>query len=214
MPDLRSEWTCDGCGMRCYRMTGEPFPRPEGWAGDRCVSCTREVEEPEVRARRLLLDGAIVNRVYKLCRPMSMREVSAVRNGLIESGELSPDAPTAPKEPKPDRKPKPPKPRPQPPKAPDPKRVEAERLMREDPRTSNKEIGDSIEANRRVVGAWRRKLGLPTSESARRAEATALITADPTLRNAEVKARMRHPVSAPIIRQIRSELGIAPPALN
>ena len=86
--------------------------------------------------------------------------------------------------------------------------------MREDPRTSNKEIDDLTGANRSVVGDWRRKLGLPTSGAARRAEATALIAADPTLQNAEVQARMRRPVSAPIIRQIRSELGIQPPTLN
>lgn len=199
--ELRPEWVCGGCGVRCYKATGEPFPRPEGWAGDLCTACARKVEEPEERARRLLLDGAIANRVHKLCRPMSMREVSALRDELIESGELSLDEPTAPKGPKPSPKPKPP-----PRQGPTEKQQRAEAVLREDPELSNKEVGARVGVHKGTVAKVRKRLGIGDSRALRRAAVKRLLDAEPTLTDPEVKARLKHPVTGPVIREVRAEL--------
>jgi hypothetical protein len=197
MLELRASWICEACGVRCYKATGEPFPRPEGWAGDRCVSCTREVEGPEDRARRLLLDGAIVNRVHKLCRPMSKREVTAIRDELIASGELSPDEATAPK-------PKPKKPKQ--PQGPTEKQQRAGAVLREDPESSNKEIATCVGVHKGTVAKVRKRLGIGDSRALRRAAVKRLLDAEPTLTEAQVKARLRHPVTGPVIREVRAEL--------
>ncbi len=203
-PELRSEWTCAECGTRRFFCDREPRPAPPGWdrATDRCLACVKQnetQESAEVRARRLVLDGKKTNEIARSCQGVTKDWINDLRDELIESGDLtSVKAKKSPPQPK----------------ALDPKQSAAERALRDEPTMSNGEVAVLVGAARKTVGVWRRKLDLPTSESARRAEATALIAADPTLQNAEVKARMRHPVSAPLIRQIRSELGIAPPALN
>jgi hypothetical protein len=208
--ELRPEWVCTGCAMCVYNACHDAIPAPTGWdrTTDRCLSCAKQdedAEDTEDRARRMVLEGKKTNEIARACKGVTKKWINDVRKELTKAGDLDPATPK-----------KPPKPSKPPPAArlPDPNQVAAEALLREDPALANKEVAERTGTHFRRVAQWRRKAGIPSSEATRRAEATALIAAEPTLRNADVKARMRYPVSSPVIRQVRSELGIAPPALN
>lgn len=208
MAELRPEWACTECTVRCFKATGEPFPAPTGWdeTADRCLSCAKRNEDPEDaedRARRMVLEGKKTNEIARSCRGTTKKRVNEMRNELIASGDLDPS--TVQKSAKPKKEKPPPKPR-----TPDPKRAAAEELLRTTPAMSNKEIADLTGATFRVVGQWRRKLGIATSDTTRRAEAKTLMAADPTLCNVEVQERMRYPVSAPVVRKVRLESGVGP----
>jgi hypothetical protein len=199
--ELRVVWFCEDCKVRCYKMGGEPFPRPEGWIGDRCLRCARADEEPHDKARRLLAEGKAPSRVcVKGVSKKWMRECQAE---LIEAGELDPekirkqtpsDKPAKPKQPKPqgDGLPE--------------KQQQAEALLREDPELSNKEIGIRVGVHKGTVGKARRRLGIADSRALRRAAAKAVIEADPGLSDAQIKARLKRPITGPVIRELRAEV--------
>lgn len=92
--ELRNEWTCSGCGVRVYNVGGAPFSAPNGWdcETETCLTCLTEDEDPEDRARRMLLEDVSVPKVGRACAGVPERRVKAIREELIEAGELSPDS--------------------------------------------------------------------------------------------------------------------------
>jgi hypothetical protein len=198
--ELRSDWVCEDCSVRCYKMGGEPFPRPEGWVGDRCLRCARADEEPHDKARRMLKEGRAPSRVC--VKGVSKRWMKECQEELIEAGELDPDKI---KKVTPADKPKP-KPKPKAPPTGPRKQPLAESLLREDPELSNKEIASRVGVHKGTVGKARRRLGIEDSRALRRAAARRVIEASPGLTDYEVKARLKHPVTAPVLRELRAEV--------
>jgi hypothetical protein len=198
--ELRRDWICTDCAVRVYNACKDMIPRPDGWIGDRCLRCARADEEPHDKARRLLAEGKAPSRVcVKGVSKKWMRECQAE---LIEAGELDPEQI---KKRTPSDKPK------KPPSELPEKRRQAEALLKEDPELSNKEIASRVGVHKGTVAKARKRLGIEDSRAIRRAAARAVIEADPGLSDKEVKARLKRPVTAPVLRELRAEVaGVQP----
>jgi hypothetical protein len=204
--ELRRDWICTDCAVRVYNACKDLIERPDGWVGDRCLRCARADEDPHDKARRMLSEGRAPSRVcVKGVSKKWMRECQAE---LIEAGELDPDKirkqtpsdkPAKPKQPKPQQE------------GPPEKQRKAEALLREDPELSNKEIGIRVGVHKGTVAKARKRLGIADSRALRRAAAKAVIEADPGLTDAQTKARLKRPVTGPVIRELRAEVAGSQP---
>jgi hypothetical protein len=200
--ELRRAWVCEDCEVRCYNACHDEIPRPEGWVGDRCLRCARADEDPHDKARRLLAEGKSPGRVC--VRGVSKKWMRETQQELIEAGELDPERL---KEKKPAKRPKP---KPQGDGLPE-KQRKAEALLKEDPELSNKEIGIRVGVHKGTVAKARKRLGIADSRALRRAAAKAVIEADPGLTDAQTKARLKRPVTGPVIRELRAEVAGSQP---
>lgn len=199
MPELRPEWTCSECAVRCYRATGEPFPRPVGWVGDRCVPCSRDNETPIESARRQVLEGKKNSRI--MVKGIDAATLNQMRAEAIEAGDLDPEAVA--------RKPKP---------KPDPDRIKeddrpkvpgVEAALKDDPARTNQAVGDELGVRTQTVAATRRLLGLPdaiTAGKERRGEEIRQALRDhPGLSDAEIGRRLG--LAKNTIGAVRRKLG-------
>jgi hypothetical protein len=196
--ELRAVWFCEDCKVRCYKMGGEAFPRPEGWVGDKCLRCAREDEEPHDKARRLLAEGKAPSRVC--VKGVSKKWMRETQQELIEAGELDPE--------RVERQTRTSKPK-SPDEAPE-KQQQAEAVLKEDPELSNQEIARRASVAKGTVAKARARMGLPDYKVLRRAKVKALIEAEPSLKYAEVRDRTGRPVTRKVLREVREELAATP----
>jgi hypothetical protein len=208
MPELRPEWLCTACGVRCYKATGEPFPAPEGWDHhrDRCISCA-SIEDPEAEARALLMKGVRPKKVQSLLPTLRPNFANALRDELIEAGDLDPELRAdKSKEARPKEEPR----EPSPPPPPNERHQRVKEVLAEDPERTDHEIAAIVGGiSRNLVGGIRRKLGVKNYRLLRREAATRLLEAEP-ITNAEAKRRLKHPPSGPVLSEIRRELADRP----
>jgi hypothetical protein len=153
----------------------------------------------------MVLEGKKTNEIARSCKGTTKKRVNEMRHQAIEAGELDPSTVQKPAKPKKEKPP--PKPR-----TPDSKRIAAEKLIRDDPEVCDKEIAAAVGMSKGAVGGWRRAMGVPNSRQARRDRLAALLRAEPGLSTAEVKHRLPHPPSSPVIGAVRHELGVPAPA--
>jgi hypothetical protein len=165
MPELRPEWVCSGCGMRCYRMTGEPFPPPTGWdrTDDRCLACAKQdesAEDTEDRARRLVLDGKKTNEIARSCQGVTKAWINDLRDELVETGDLDPATAQRASNPRPHRDSDRIK------RADEAKVPAVEEALRADPSKSNPTLADELGVNTKTVAVARKRLDLPSAQKA------------------------------------------------
>lgn len=152
MPELRPEWICDECGVRCYKMTGEPFPAPEGWVRDRCMTCARDQETPIESARRQVLEGKKNSRI--MVKGVKAATLDQIRAEAIEAGDLDPDAAKS-------------KPDPNAINEADRAKVPAvEEALKADPSRTNQALGGELGVRTKTVATVRKRLGLPDANTA------------------------------------------------
>lgn len=162
--ELRSEWACDECAVRCYKATGEPFPRPAGWVGDRCVACSRDNETPIEAARRQVLEGRVNSRI--MVKGVTAATLNQMRAEAIEAGDLDPDAVAKPKQDRdPDRI-----------RRADEEKVPAvEEALQADPARTNGALAEELGVKVKTVAVARKRLGVPDAISAQKQENDARI---------------------------------------
>jgi hypothetical protein len=192
--ERHTEWVCEDCAVRCYKMGGEAFPRPEGWIGNKCVRCARDDEDPHDKARRMLKEGTAPSRVC--VKGVSKKWMRETQQGLVEAGEL--DAAKVKKPAVTEVSPE--------------KKQLAEAVLREDPELSDTEVGKRVGVSNGPVARARKRMGLPHFKVLRRETAKALVEAEPDLPGTKVVARLNNRVSRRTVREIREELNATPPA--
>lgn len=181
--------------MRCYRMTGEPFPAPEGWnvEADTCMTCSRTDEDPHDFARRELLAGKAPGCVC--ARGVSKNWMREEQQRLIEEGKLDPSV-LAPSKKKATDDPE--------------KLLAVKELLKADPTRTNKEIQDEAGAGQSVAKRAREELGLkPAALYAREkrdGEIGAAFNTEPSLSVGEVAKTFG--VSTCTITTARKRLGL------
>jgi transposase-like protein len=175
--ELRTEWVCSTCEVRIYKACGEEFEAPRGWDfdGDRCPACVAESVTPEEKAREMLLNGVLVNRVSRetgVARP----NLEKLRAELIESGDLDPDAAPTPKTPYGVR-----------PK--DARRVaEVEAAIRAWPWVSSYRIAAELNVSPKTCTLVRKALGVPGALQARAERIAEALRENPDASDGEVAA--------------------------
>jgi hypothetical protein len=183
MPELRPEWVCEECAVRCYKATGEPFPRPTGWKGDRCMTCSQDSETPLDSARRQVLEGKVNSRI--MVRGVKGKTLDQMREEAIEAGELDPDAVRKPKQVR------------------DPDRIRrvdeamvpaVEEALRADPARTNSALAEEFGVNAKTVAITRKRLGVPDAINAQKQANDARIEQElrehPDLNDHEIAERL------------------------
>jgi hypothetical protein len=194
--------------MRCYRATGEPFPRPTGWVGDTCFECKGGGGTPAEQARRLLRENVAPEDVAASVKEMSEGQAKHLHGQMIEAGEIDPTATPKPK-PKKAKPKKPPTIRQEDrPRLPD---VEAQ--LRDDPTRSDPAIAEAVGVHRQTVMAVRHETGTPPYLEARRLRTAEVLRENPGLSNDQVSRHFVGTGSMQYVKKVRAEIGV-PPVLD
>lgn len=198
MAELRKEWTCSECEVRCFKATKEPFPRPDGWVGDRCLSCSRLVETPIESARRQVLEGKSNSRI--MVKGITAATLNQMRVEAIEAGDLKPDAGKPGKSAEPDES----------------AVAAVEEALREDPTQANGAVAKRLGVKSALVKEARDRLGLrPAQELAKEREYEEMrpVLADnPDVSNGEMGKRLG--CSGQRVKKVRERLGLPQPVVK
>jgi hypothetical protein len=189
--------------MRCYRVTGEPFPRPEGWVGDACFACQGGGGTPVEQARRLLKENLAPDSVAASVKEFSEAQAKQLHARMVEAGEIDP---TARPKPKPKRPKKPPTIR----KEDSPRVPDVEAQLRDDPTRSDPVIAEAVDVHRQTVMAVRQKTGTPPYLEARRLRTAEVLRENPGLSDDQIARRFVGTGSMAYVGKVRTEVGIPP----